>query len=242
MDRNGNVVVAGYSSDGRQVHAIVSKFRALDGELIWSSPCKTRNDGVNRPSAIIVDHAGNVVVCVDWRGSNSSAEAHTLKYSGNDGKLQWKQSRRVVADSTTVGEACIGGNLFVDRQGALVLAGNRWNGQNIDYHLAWLSGDDGSVSHEVAYDGPANDHDLIGGVAFAPDGGVVTAGSSSNCAEWLKPCKTFSRFIRNRRSYSGIQRESNHVFDNDPFNYDLMIVKFPPFSGRNEVPAVPGKH
>jgi outer membrane protein assembly factor BamB len=232
MDRDGNVIVAGYSSDGRQVHAVVSKFRALDGELIWSSLCETRNDGVNRPSAILVDQAGNVVVCVDWRGSNSSAEAHMLKYSGNDGKLQWKQSRRVVADSTMVAEACIGGNLFVDRQGALVLAGNRWNGQNIDYHLAWLSGDDGSVLHAVAYDGPANDHDLIGGVAFAPDGGVVTAGSSSNCAEWLKPCKTFSRVIRNRRSYSGIQRESNHVFDNDPFNYDLMIVKFPPFSGR----------
>ncbi len=229
LDREGNVFVAGYSSDGRQENTVISKFRTLDGELMWSSPCEIRADGGNRPSAILVDQAGNVVVCVDWRGSNSSYEAHTLKYAGNDGKLLWKQSRRVLADSTTVAEACVSANLFLDRQGALVLAGNRWNGSNIDYHLAWVSGNDGIVLHEVSYDGPAHDHDLLYGVAFAPDGGVIAAGSSSNCAEWLKPSKAFSRLIRNRKSYSGIQRESDHVFDDDPYNYDITMVKFRAF-------------
>ena len=229
LDREGNVLVAGYSSDGRRDNTVISKFRELDGELMWSSPCEIRADGGNRPSAILVDQGGNVVVCVDWRGGNTSYEAHTLKYAGNDGKLLWKQSQRVLADSTTVAEACVSANLFLDRLGALVLAANRWNGSNIDYHLAWLSGDDGSVLHEVSYDGPADDHDLLYSVAFAPDGGVLAAGSSSNCAEWLKPSKAFSRLIRNRKSYSGIQRESNHVFDDDPYNYDFMMVKFRAF-------------
>jgi outer membrane protein assembly factor BamB len=231
LDQEGNVLVAGYSSDGRQENTIISKFRALDGELIWSSPCEIRVDGGNRPSAILVDQAGYVVVCASWRGDHSNHEAHTLKYAGNDGKLLWKQSRKVLADSTTVAEACVSANLFLDRQGALVLAGNRWNGSNIDYHLAWLSGDDGSVMHEVSYDGPAHDNDLLSSVAFAPDGGVLAVGSSSNCAEWLKPSKEFSRLIRNRKSYSGIQRESNHVFDDDPYNYDFMMVKFPAYMG-----------
>ncbi|MES2922931.1 MAG: PQQ-binding-like beta-propeller repeat protein [Verrucomicrobiota bacterium] len=231
LDGEGNVLVAGYSSDGRQDNTVISKFRALDGRLVWSSPCEIRVDGGNRPSAILVDQSDNVIVSVNWRGDNSSYEAHTLKYTGNDGKLLWEQSRRVHADSTTVAEACVSANLFLDRQGAIVLAGNRWNGSNIDYHFTWVSGDDGSVFHQVSYDGPAHDHDLLYSVAFALDGGVIAAGSSSNCAEWLKPSKSISRFIRNRRSYSGIQRESNHVFDDDPYNYDFMIVKFPPFSG-----------
>lgn len=85
--------------------------------------------------------------------------------------------------------------------------------------------------HEVSYDGPAHDHDLLYSVAFNPDGGVVAAGSSSNCKEWLKPFKEFSRLIRNRKSYRSIQRESNHVFDNDPYNYDFMMVKLLPFQG-----------
>jgi outer membrane protein assembly factor BamB len=231
LDREGNVLVAGYSSDGYQDNTVISKFRALDGELMWSTPCETRTDGGNRPSAILVDQAGNVVVCVSWRGDHSNHEIHMLKYVGNDGKLLWKQSRKVLADSTTVAEACVGANLFLDRQGALVLAGNRWNESNIDYHLEWLSGNDGRVMHEVSYDGPAHDHDLLSSVAFAPDGGVIAAGSSSNCAGWLKPSKEFSRLIRNRRSYSSIQRESNHVFDDDPYNYDFMMAKFPPFPG-----------
>jgi hypothetical protein len=235
LDREGNVLVAGYSSDGRQQNTVISKFRALDGGVLWSSPCEIREDGGSRPSAILGDQAGNVVVCASWRGDDSSHEALTLKYAGNDGKLLWKQSRKVLADSTTVAEACVSANLFLDRQGALVLAGNRWNGSNIDYHLAWLSGDDGSVIHEVSYDGPAHDHDLLYSVAFAPDGGGIAAGSSSNCAEWLKPSKEFSRLIRNRKSYSSIQRESNHVFDDDPYNYDLVMVKFPPFLGRKSM-------
>jgi hypothetical protein len=229
LDREGNVFVAGYSADGRQDNTVVLKFRAVDGELIWSSPCEIRADGGNRPTAILVDRTGNVVVCVDWRGGSSSYEAHVLKYAGNGGKLLWKQSRRVLANSTTVAQACASAGLLVDRQGALVISSNRWNGSNIDYQLAWLSGDDGSVMHEVSYDGPAHDHDLLYGAAFSPDGGIVAAGSSSNCAEWLKPAKAFSRFIRNRKSYSGIQREVDHVFDEDPYNYDLMTVKFPPF-------------
>lgn len=231
LDREGNVLVAGYSSDGHQDNTVISKFRALDGELMWSTPCEIRADGGNRPSAILVDQTGNVVVCANWRGDDSSYEAHTLKYAGNDGKLLWKQSRKIRADSTPVAEACVGANLYLDPKGALVRAGNRWNGSNIDYDLAWISGDDGSVLHEVFYDGPAHDHDLLYSVAFAPDGGVIAAGSSSNCAEWLKPSKAFSRLIRNRKSYSSIQRESNHVFDEDPYNYDFMVVKFLPFLG-----------
>lgn len=229
LDREGNVFVAGYSADGHQDNTVISKFRAVDGELIWSSPCEIRADGGNRPSAILVDRTGNVVVCVDWRGGSSSYEAHVLKYAGNGGKLLWKQSRRVLANSTTVAESCVSAGLLVDRQGALVITSNRWNGSNIDYHLAWLSGDDGSVMHEVSYDGPAHDHDILYGVAFSPDGGAIAAGSSSNCAEWLKPFKEFSRLIQSRRSFSSIQRESNHVFDDDPYNYDFMMVKFPPF-------------
>lgn len=237
LDREGNVLVAGYSSDGHQDNAVISKFRALDGELMWSTPCEIRADGGNRPSAILVDQTGNVVVCANWRGDDSSYEAHTLKYAGNDGKHLWKQSRKICADSTTVAEACVGVNLYMDRKGTLVRAGNRWNGSNIDYHLAWVSGDDGSVLHEVSYDGPAHDHDLLSSVAFAPDGGVLAVGSSSNCAEWLKPYKAFSRLIQNRKSYSGIQRESNHVFDDDPYNYDLMMVKFPADLGEIEFVA-----
>jgi hypothetical protein len=229
LDREGNVFVAGYSSDGRQDNTVISKFRAVDGELIWSSPCEIRADGGNRPSAVLVDRTGNVVVCVNWHGDSSNHEAYTLKYVGNDGKLLWRQSRKVHADSTTLTEACMSANLFLDHQGVIVLAGNRWNGSNIDFYLAWLSGDDGRVLGEVSYDGPAHDHDLLDGVAFARDGGVIAAGSSSNCAEWLKPSKEFSRLIRNRKSYSGIQRESNHVFDDDPYNYDIMMVKFLPF-------------
>lgn len=231
LDREGNVFVAGYSSDGRQDNTVISKFRAVDGELIWSSSCEIRADGGNRPSAILVDQSDNVVVSANWRGDNSSYETHTLKYAGNDGKLLWKQSRRVLADRTPVAEACVSADLFLDLQGALVLAGSRWNGSNIDYQLVWLSGNDGSVMHEVSYDGPAHDHDLLYSVAFAPDGGVIAAGSSSNCGEWLKPSKEFSRLIRNRRSYSSIQRESNHVFDDDPYNYDFMMVKFPAYMG-----------
>lgn len=231
LDREGNVLVAGYSSDGYQDNTVISKFRALDGELMWSTPCEIRTDGGNRPSAILVDQTGHVVVSVNWRGDNSRYEAYMLKYGGNDGKLLWKQSRKIRADSTTVAEACVGVNLYLDLKGTLVRVGNRWNGSNIDYDIAWISAADGRELHEVSYDGPAQDHDLLSSVTFAPDGGILAAGSSSNCAEWLKPFKSFSRLIRNHKSYSGIQRESNHVFDDDPYNYDFMMVKFPPYVG-----------
>jgi PQQ-like domain len=231
LDREGNAFVVGYASDGRRDSVLTAKFGSSDGRLLWSRSYTSSLDGGDRPSAIIVESNGDVIVSVQsWNGSytSSSYEGHTLKYSGTNGTLLWDLRRLVPANSATVAETCAKRGLVVEGRGTIILYGNQWNGKNIDYHLTWLSGRDGGVLREMSYDGPAGDHDLISGLILAPDGGQILTGSSSNCPEWLKPAKSLSYWLRTGRSWRGIARESNHVNDDDPYNYDFVTVKFPP--------------
>jgi uncharacterized delta-60 repeat protein len=90
LDHAGNVYVTGSSEGvgtGRDYATV--KYDS-DGKQQWAQRYNGEGNGYDRPTAMVVDDAGNVVVTGYSRGASAGYDCLTIQYD-KDGKQQWVQ-------------------------------------------------------------------------------------------------------------------------------------------------------
>lgn len=90
VDSAGNVYITGFNTNAAGNKDIyVRKYATSNGAFVWSQtydgPAHLEDIG----KALVVDHAGNVIVTGQSQTAVGNADYATLKYSGVDGTLLW---------------------------------------------------------------------------------------------------------------------------------------------------------
>lgn len=90
----------------------LAKFDGLTGQPLWQGPAYFSEPGVQYPTGLLIDPAGDLIVAgLSRRGGRS--QHVTLKYDGQTGALLWGPMS--LAGAYSVGAACVGptGNVLV---------------------------------------------------------------------------------------------------------------------------------
>ena len=182
VDGNGNVVVAGFSSNGTNNDFYTAKYSGADGTLIWENRYAGAANGNDSATAMVVDENGNVVVT----GFSSSFEQnsgyypavtndfYTAKYAAADGVLLWERRYNGPADGDDVPKA-----MAVDAGGNVVVTGSSMGADTAsDFYTAKYAGTDGALLWERRSDSPPNRSELSAAVTMDHNGNVVVTGSS----------------------------------------------------------------
>ena len=144
VDGDGNVVVTGYSRNGRDwiPDYYTAKYAGADGSLLWEKryapPCC---GGDVLHSALAVDKSGNVVVT----GTHFShfPFAYTAKFAAADGVLLWERSFFGEASAVTVDAS---GNVVV--AGGAAARPEAGEGYYLNYYTAKYAAEDGALMWE----------------------------------------------------------------------------------------------
>jgi len=174
VDGNGNVFVAGHSSNGTNLDYYTAKYAALDGTLLWE---KRYNGPANRDDsalAAVVDGSGNVVVTGISASGTTSNDFYTAKYAGTDGTLLWEQRYNGPTNGDDRAQAVA---LGAD-DNVVVTGYSAGTGSGYDYYTAMYAADNGALVWEKRYDGPAHGNDLPQAVAADSSSNVVVTGTS----------------------------------------------------------------
>lgn len=174
-DRNGDVIVTGFSNSANQRDYYTIKYDGSNGSVLWEKRYNnSAQNGGDEPIAIAVDSSDNVIVTGKSFGNGTSDDIHTIKYAADDGTELW--SRR-----HNTNQIDIPTSLAIAPNGDVVVAGRtRVNGLNTCYYTARYLGSNGAVAWDEVFDHPINGDDVATGVAVAPDGSVLVTGTVRN--------------------------------------------------------------
>jgi hypothetical protein len=173
LDPAGNVLVTGYST-GQETGAdfYTAKYAAHDGALIWEQ----RDDGPasaeDRPVALVVDAAGNVVVTGSTAAANGDRDFFTVKYSGIDGSILWTAAYDSGSDDHPTA-------LAVDAQGNVGVAGFITTATTgMDMYTAKYAAATGALLWQRTFSSPGQRSDRGNALAMTAEGTVIVAGTS----------------------------------------------------------------
>jgi len=176
VDSGGNIIVAGYTNvSGMNNDYRVVKFTADGSSIAWrATPDFDKSGGDDQATAVAVDSDNNVIVTgIIWNAS--SADIHTVKYSGVDGTVLWQHTW-----SGPGGGADIATALTVDAANNIYVAGYTANGSGNDDILIIKYPAAGSTpAWQETWDSPDfHSNDRIAAIAAGLDGIAVTGASS----------------------------------------------------------------
>ena len=169
VDHQGNVFVTGYSyavpSPGSYFDYATIAY-SMAGVALWTNRYSGPGDSYDRPSAIIVDNTGNVLV-------TGSA---TIAYSAA-GIALWTKRYDGPANGDDVGRAVAGDK----RSGNILVTGTSSSGIYADARADYITvayAEAGAALWTNRYNGPANNADEASSVAVDRKGNVFVTGSS----------------------------------------------------------------
>src|SRR4030066_183151 len=160
VDDSGNVYVTGYSGGYPYEDYATIKYSPF-GETLWVKRYDGPGNGRDEAVALAVDDSGDVYVTGFSKGSGTSGDYATIKYS-SAGDTLWV--RRYNGPGNSDDRA---NGLAVDGSGNVYVTGYSWSGSPFDYATIKYSSA-GDTLWVRRYNGPGNDND--GAVALAVDG------------------------------------------------------------------------
>ncbi|MEK7474766.1 MAG: S8 family serine peptidase [Candidatus Coatesbacteria bacterium] len=177
VDSAGDIVVAGYENRldlGQGNNWLVRRYDP-DGSLLWERSYNSPANSTDQATAVAIDPAGRIVVAgSEYRwdiGQDSDQLVRTYDAAGN---LLWTKSYNDPGNGYDTAHA-----VSVDVNGRVLLAGSEYRadlGTNYDWRMV-LFDSTGEELWSVSYDGPAGGYDEAYGVAIAPSGDILLAGS-----------------------------------------------------------------
>jgi len=244
VDRDGNAVVTGYSSNGSNDDWYTAKYAAANGALLWE---RRHNGPGNRDDyarSVAVDSNGNVVVAGSSKISTFD-DFLTIKYRGTDGAELW-QNRHSTGEAMAVA---------TDTSGNVTVTGfSRAIGGSQRYYTAKYAAANGTLLWEKTYTGPEGGPDFAWALAIGPRGMVAVTGDDATVVyrDSFAPPSPLSvlSIFRNangpRVRLSGafgdtfeIQRTTN--FTGPWINLETITIPAPGFIELNDTNAPPGQ-
>ncbi len=171
IDSAGNVIMAGYVSNGSNTDFYVIKYAADDSPAIW---VKMVNKGNNdEATALWIDSSDDVYAVGTVYEVATGNDIYFAKYT-SAGVESWSDSFNSAASDGDTGLHIIG-----DNDGELFVAG--YSHDNVgtldDYLVVKLKRSDGTTLWNKEYDG-ATHNDRVAGIGLAPDGNLLVGGWS----------------------------------------------------------------
>jgi len=181
IDDIGDVVVTGWSDNGRRADYYTAKYAEANGALLWEKRYTGPAKSDDQAQAVAVDGAGNVAVTgLSDNGSNN--DFYTAKYAAANGALVWEKRYDGPASRDDEGRA-----MGVDSNGNVVVTGfsystnlNFDSNENADYYTAKYAATNGALLWEQRYDGPEASYDEARALAVDSSGNVAVTGFSYN--------------------------------------------------------------
>jgi uncharacterized delta-60 repeat protein len=171
MDAGGNVVVTGYSQTGDHDDIYSAKYAVTDGSLLWERRYDGPDHGQDRPVALALDKAGDVIIC-----GTTGPDWYCAKYAGGDGRVLWERQQPPPESSKIVAVA-----MALDgEQRSIALAARLETDATADFFILKLEATDGRILWQRRYDGPAKSWDGVTDIAFDHVGNVVATGTTEN--------------------------------------------------------------
>ena len=117
--------------------------------------------------------------------------------------------------------------MMFDQNSDIEVLGTSWNGANLDIFKVTIDRGDGRAGSLINYDGPAADHDYFIDAALPfQQYGIVAIGVTSRCKSKNKLIKDLQYRMTGGRNWRDRNREVSSFDENDPYNYDLVVLRF----------------
>lgn len=180
VDRTGNVVVTGVSSNGRDEDYYTAKYAALDGTLLWerryNAPVLYNSD---RAEDLAIDASGDVFVTGTSLSVGTSADIHTLKYASLDGGVLWEK-RYTARDSDYAIATGTAEDGLVYVAAASLTRGSSILTDNYDIYTVQYDSRTGEILWQDRFGTPTNLDDIAKTIVLDSFGGSVVAGNVFN--------------------------------------------------------------
>ncbi|MCO5053281.1 MAG: SBBP repeat-containing protein [Verrucomicrobiae bacterium] len=172
VDDAGNVFVTGYARAGGPAHDYMTLKYSSTGALLWTNRYNGPGNGSDMPSAIAVDHSGNVLVTGYSKGGGTGQDFATIKYS-NAGIPLWTNRYNGPGNYDDGAMA-----LAVDRNDNVIVAGYSFDIVSMDDYATVKYSNGGVPLWTNRYSGPGDNYDRANAIAVDVNDNVYVTGSS----------------------------------------------------------------
>jgi len=91
FDPSGDILVAGYTSNGLNYDYFVRKYNGSDGTVAWTDVYDVAGTGDDFASSLAVDSSGDVYVTGTAVTVSGNDDFYTIKYNGTNGSRLWEK-------------------------------------------------------------------------------------------------------------------------------------------------------
>ena len=172
VDRWGNVYVTGYSTDaGADKDYLTIKYRP-NGDTAWARTYNGPGNGLDIAHSVAVDHAGNVFVTGESRGSGTGLDLATIKYDSLGTQL-WAARYNSPGDTDDRAEA-----IALDQAGDCYVTGYSVTPGSSEDYLTVKYSPGGDTLWSRRYDGGGNGNDEARAIVVDSAGNAYVTGTN----------------------------------------------------------------
>lgn len=179
VDTAGNVIVTGESQTGTTANPDwkTIKYAAADGTILWQATFAGTAGGLDIPTSVAIDSAGNAVVAgYTFNGTNSDMKI--IKYAAANGAILWQNGFA----GTGNGDDQIY-DVALDAAGNAIATGFSFNGTSNDWKTIKFAAATGAIMWEKTFAGTGNGSDISVVVTVDANGNAIVGGRNANGAD-----------------------------------------------------------
>jgi hypothetical protein len=179
VDAGGNVIVTGESQTGATANPDwkTIKYAAADGAILWQAVFAGTAAGLDIPTSVVIDTAGNAIVAgYTFNGTNSDMKI--IKYASANGAVLWQNGFA----GTGNGDDQIY-DIALDSAGNAIATGYSFNGTSNDWKTIKFAAASGAILWEKSFAGTGNGSDISVVVTIDASGNAIVGGRKANTAD-----------------------------------------------------------